>query len=33
MSQYEIDYLHDKEANRLSFVMHLAAAEAYMVLL
>lgn len=30
MSQYEIDYLHDKEANRIgALVMHLAAAEAY----
>ena len=30
MSQYEIDYLHDAEANRIgSLIMHLAAAEAY----
>lgn len=30
MSQYEIDYLHDEEANRIgALVMHLAAAEAY----
>ncbi|MFV8368703.1 DinB family protein [Flavobacterium sp. LB2R40] len=30
MSQYEIDYLHDKEANRIgALVLHLAAAEAY----
>ena len=30
MSLYEIDYLHDKEANRIgALVMHLAAAEAY----
>ncbi|MEO7977195.1 DUF664 domain-containing protein [Flavobacterium sp.] len=30
MSQYEIDYLHDEEANRIgSLVMHLAAAEKY----
>ena len=30
MSQYEIDYLHDEQANRIgSLVMHLAAAEAY----
>lgn len=30
MSQYEIDYLHDEEANRIgALVMHLAAAEKY----
>jgi uncharacterized damage-inducible protein DinB len=30
MSQYEIDYLYDEQANRIgSLVMHLAAAEAY----
>lgn len=30
MDQYEIDYLHDQEANRIgSLVMHLAAAEKY----
>jgi hypothetical protein len=30
MSQYEIDYLHDEQANRIgSLIMHLAAAEAY----
>lgn len=30
MSKYEIDYLHDEEANRIgALVMHLAAAEAY----
>lgn len=30
MSQYELDYLHDKDANRIgSLIMHLAAAEAY----
>jgi len=30
MSQYEIDYLHDEQANRIgSLVMHLAAAEKY----
>ncbi|RZJ30603.1 MAG: DUF664 domain-containing protein, partial [Flavobacterium sp.] len=30
MSQYELDYLHDENANRIgSLVMHLAAAEAY----
>lgn len=30
MNQYEIDYLHDAEANRIgSLIMHLAAAEAY----
>lgn len=30
MSQYELDYLHDEQANRIgSLVMHLAAAEAY----
>lgn len=30
MNKYEIDYLHDKEANRIgALVMHLAAAEAY----
>ncbi|WP_346882756.1 DUF664 domain-containing protein [uncultured Algibacter sp.] len=30
MSQYEIDYLHDKKANRIgALIMHLAAAEAY----
>ncbi|WP_240723430.1 DinB family protein [Flavobacterium sp. GT3P67] len=30
MSQYELDYLHDEQANRIgSLIMHLAAAEAY----
>ncbi|MEO8237397.1 MAG: DUF664 domain-containing protein [Flavobacterium sp.] len=30
MNQYEIDYLHDEQANRIgSLIMHLAAAEAY----
>ncbi|MGK4566293.1 DinB family protein [Flavobacterium sp. 3HN19-14] len=30
MSQYELDYLHDENANRIgSLIMHLAAAEAY----
>ena len=30
MSQYELDYLHDKEANRIgSLIMHLAAAEVF----